>query len=243
MAMAPFDSHPLFRCPSSNSSQCKPPPSQQSTTSTSWQKWRRSTIVFNHSPIKTKLPTDLPNLPPQINHDQPKQNTRSPHNNLPLNRKHIACKPIHHLPNQRPRREPKPRRRLIVFLLHRAILRSAAPQTLHSISDIFRCSPVDCYVPKQPHCNYQLHPTPQPTLALLDGIAWPSQAMRAAIKVRSERMEAAFQSLRKSSYKMYDSLHKNHLPNEHHCSLIGYKYMNLLLRHLCARQLEGKNQS
>jgi hypothetical protein len=30
-------------------------------------------------------------LPPQINDDQPKQNTRSPHNNLPLNRKDIAC--------------------------------------------------------------------------------------------------------------------------------------------------------
>jgi hypothetical protein len=62
-------------------------------------------------------------------------------------------------------------------------------------------------------------------------------------QICSERMEAAFLSLRKSWYKMYDSLHKNHLPNEHQCLLIGYKYMNLLLRHLCARHLEGKNQS
>jgi hypothetical protein len=56
-------------------------------------------------------------------------------------------------------------------------------------------------------------------------------------------MEAIFFNPEKSWYKMYDNLHKNHLPNETHCSLIGHKRMNLLVRHSCACRLEGKNQS
>jgi hypothetical protein len=121
---------------------------------------------------------------------------------------------------------------------------SASPQMLHSISNIFRYSPVDCYFPKQPHCNYQLHPTPhnQPYLDRWPCLAWLSQAMRAAINSLREDGSCLL-ILRKLWYKMYDSLHKNHMLNKHQCLLIGYKYMNLLLRRLCAHPLEGKNQS